>query len=150
MSFFSKLFGQKSNDPPEDEPFMEHPTGEFKNSLEAMTSAFKRLNTGSNADRWITFSGQGKGHDEDSDQIEDVRVRGNTFDLHDQNIDVAAVLQFAGLQGQVTPQTDAEGMITLPDATPEQLARFLDGVFRKHFGIQPHEGEPGYAVGAEW
>jgi len=55
MSFFSKLFGQKSNDPPDGEPFMEHPTGEFKSSLEAMTSAFKRLKAGSYADRWIDF-----------------------------------------------------------------------------------------------
>src|SRR6478672_10757893 len=93
MSFFSKLFGRESNVPPDDRPFLEHPSGEFDSALEAMTSAMRRLKSGGYADRWITFSGQGRGHDEDSYQIEDVPVRGNTLDLRGQSVDLAAVLQ---------------------------------------------------------
>jgi hypothetical protein len=115
-----------------------------------MTSAFERLKKGDYGDSGITFSAQGKGHDDDSDRMEEVPVRGNTLDLHGQTLDLPALLQFAKLQGQVQAQVDPEGMITLPNATPEQMARFLDAVYRKHFGIHPHDDENDYAVGAEW
>lgn len=129
---------------------MEYPSDDYKSSLEAMTSAFQRLKAGDYGERWITFGGQGRGHDENSEQMEDVNVRGNALDLRGQTLDLPALLWFAQLEGQVTPEVDGEGKITLPGATPEQMARFLDAVFRKHFRIQPDEGEEDYAVGAEW
>jgi len=160
MSFFSKFLGKGKTPPSEppndpsppddDEPFMEYPSDDCGSSLEAMTSAFERLRKGGYGDRWITFSGQGKGHDEDSYQIENVKVRGNTLDLRCQDLDMPALLQFGKLQGQVQVEVDSEGMVTLPGATPEQMARFLDAVFQKHFGIHPHDDEDDYAVGAEW
>jgi hypothetical protein len=150
MSFFSKLFGKGKPPPDDDGPFMEYPSDDYNSSLEAMTSAFARLKSGGYGDRWITFSGQGKGHDEDSYQIEEVQVRGNTLDLRGQTLDVPTLLQFAKLQGQVQVEVDPQGMVTLPGVTPELMARFLDAVFRKHFGIHPHDDEDDYAVGAEW
>jgi hypothetical protein len=129
---------------------MEYPSDEYASSLDAMTSAIARLKTGGHGDRWITFSAQGQGHGDDSYQSEEVKLRGNTFDLRSQKLDVPALLQFGKLQGQIEVQSDSDGMITLPGATPEQLARFLDAVFQKHFGIQPHDDENDYAVGAEW
>jgi hypothetical protein len=150
ISFFSKLFGKGKPPLDDDEPFMEYPSDDYASSLAAMTSAFARLKKGGYGDRWLTFSGQGKGHDEDSYQIEDVNVRGNTLDLRGQTLDVPALLQFAKLQGQVQANVDPQGMVTLNGATPEQMARFLDAVFQKHFGIQPHDDETDYAVGAEW
>src|SRR4051812_28019729 len=149
MSFFSKLFGKSNTPPDDDQPFMEYPSDDYDSSLQAMTSAFERLKSGGYVDRWITFSGQGKGHDEDSEQIEEVNVRGNTLDPRGQTLDLPALLQFAKMQGQIV-DVDSEGMVTLPNATPEQMARFLDAVFRKHFGIHPHDDENDYAVGAEW
>ena len=153
MSFFSRLFG-KSKTPPgepdDDRPFMEYPSDEYESSLQAMTSAFERLSAGGYVDRWITFCGQGKGHREDSDQMEEVKVRGNTLDLRGQQLDLPALLQFAHLQGQVQIEVDGDGMVTLGGATPEQMARFLDAVFQKHFGLRPHDDESDYAVGAEW
>src|SRR4029450_9816838 len=118
---------------------MEYPSDDYNSSLEAMTSAFARLKSGGYGDRWITFSGQGKGHDEDSYQIEEVQVRGNTLDLRGQTLDVPTLLQFAKLQGQVQVEVDPQGMVTLPGVTPEQMAHFLDAVFRKHFGIHPRD-----------
>ena len=154
VSFFSKLFGGGGKTPSDDDdgggPFMEYPSDEHDSAIAAMTSAFARLQAGDYGDRWITFSGQGRGHDEDSDTFEDVLVRGNTFDLRDQTPDLPALLRFAGLEGQVQAQPDAERMITLANATPDQLARFLDAIFRQHYGIRPHDDEDDYAVGAEW
>ena len=160
MSFFSKFFG-KGKTPPsgpgndssasdDSEPFMEYPSDDYDSSLQAMTSALERLKTGDYGGRWITFSAQGKGHDQDSYQSEDVRVRDNTLDLRGQKLDVPALLQFGQLQGRVQVQVDSEGLVTLPGATPQHVARFLDAVFRKHFGIHPHDDEDDYAIGAEW
>src|SRR6185369_14811643 len=101
MSFFSKLFGKSNPPPDDDQPFMEYPSGDYQSSLHAMTSAFERLKSGGYADRWITFCGQGRGHDEDSDQIEEVNVRGNTLDLRGQTLDVPALLQFSKMQGHI-------------------------------------------------
>lgn len=150
MSFFSRLFGKAQPPSDGDAPFMEFPSDDYRSALDAMTDAFTRLQSGHFGDRWITFSGQGKGHDEDSDTFEDILVRGNTFDLRGQTPDLPALLRFAGLDGQVRAQPDADGMITLANATPEQLARFLDAIFRQHYGIRAHDDEDDYAVGAEW
>src|SRR5437016_3895080 len=98
MTFFSRFFG-KGKTPPggprenssstdDDGPFMEFPSDDYDSSLAAMTAAFERLKAGSYADRWITFGAQGQGHREDSDQSEDVNVRGNTLDLRGQTLDV--------------------------------------------------------------
>jgi hypothetical protein len=150
MSFFSRLFGKGNTPPDDDQPFMEYPSDDYESSLQAMTSAFERLKSGGYVDRWITFCGQGKGHDEDSDQVEEVNVRGNTLDLRGEKLDLPALLQFAKLQDKVEVAIDPDGMVTLRGATPEQMARFLDAVFQKHFGIHPHDDENDYAVGAEW
>lgn len=161
MGFLKKLFG--NNNPPEDsipqvdiqpddqEPFMEHPTGEFDTSLQAITSAMQRLDRIDMKERWITFSGQGQGSSTDSYQIEDVKFRNKTFDLTEQTVDLPAIMASIGLdQANINVEICPEGKITLPDATPEQLARFLDALFQKHFAIKPFEGEQDYAVGAEW
>jgi hypothetical protein len=157
MSFFSRLFGKGEDesklpdaDAAGDEPFMEYPSDDYKNAIEALTSAFERLKSQNYEDRWITFCGQGRGHDDDSDLIEELKVRRNTVDLRGQNLNLTTVVAAAGLDGKVAAETDGEGMVMLRGATAEQMARFLDAVFRVHFGIRPHEGEHDYAVGAEW
>jgi hypothetical protein len=155
MSFIDKLFGGKKTPPPDhqenDIPFMEHPTGEFKSALAAIASAMSRLERIGNIDKWITFSGQGQGHRPDSYQIENVPYRRHTFDLRGQSVDLDAVTKFAGLnKANVVVERDSEGRITLPNASAEDLARFLDSLFRIHFGIKFFEGEDDYATGAEW
>src|SRR5579871_278382 len=123
MSFLSTFFGKGKTPPSEPlidpsppgdgEPFMEYPSDDYDSSLEAMTSAFERLKTSSRGDCWITFCAQGKGHDEDSCQSEDLLVRNNTLDLRGQKLDVPGLLQFGELQGQLQVQVDSEGMVTL-------------------------------------
>jgi hypothetical protein len=41
-------------------------------------------------------------------------------------------------------------LYSMAGATPEEAARFLDTLFRYHFGIRPFPEEQDYAIGAEW
>lgn len=171
MSFLDRLFGRsrKKNsagrsDPPKtptnpvklpvlpaEPPFMEHPSGEFPTALRAITSAMERLCELGPTERWITFSGQGRGNRPDSYHIENVGFRGHTFDVVKESVDTGAVIAAAGLlESNLSVESDDEGRIVLASASPAQMAQFLDALFRVHFRIEPHEGEDDYAVGAEW
>ncbi len=152
MGFFSRLFGKKAIPSQGDLPFMEHPTGEFDTAIQAMCSAIRRLDEMGAGGRWITFSGQGQGSRLDSYQIEEVKFNGRTFDLSGETVDLEPILEFSGLaDAAMQVETSPEGKITLPNASADQLAHFLDALFRIHFGIKPFEDEgDDYAVGAEW
>ena len=152
MSFFRKLFGRKpALRADQDVPFLEHPTGAFDSALQAITDAMERLESMEVGDRWITFSGQGQGHTSDAYNVEDVPFRRGTFDLKGQTLDLVSLCELASLdRSKIAIHTDTEDRITLENATPDELARFLDAVFRGHFGIKPFDGEDDYAVGAEW
>ncbi len=151
MGFFGRLLGRRDLSARDDAPFMEHPTGEFATAREAICSAMHRLDQMGMEGRWITFSGQGRGFRPDAYQIEDVLFSGRTFDLGAESIDLESILHSAGLSDAgVAAETSSDGKVTLASATPEQLASFLDTLFKKHFGIGPFEGKDDYAVGAEW
>ena len=151
MGFLNNLFGKKNSHSRDDAPFMEHPTGQFDNALQAICSAMKRLDRMDMGDRWIEFCAQGQGAAPELTQCESIQFNNRTFSLSDQNVDLKPILDSAGLTQKIgSVQTSHDGKITLPDATPEQLAVFLDTLFRKHFGIKPFEDEGDYAVGAEW
>jgi ankyrin repeat protein len=132
-------------------PFMEHPSGEYETSLEAITSAMERLFKLEKWDRWITFGGQGQGSREDSYYCVDVQMLNHTFRIGAEEVNVEEIIDFADLDKNLKVEYDKKkGEITLPEATPNQQARFLDALFRKHFGIKPFDDEDDYAVGAEW
>lgn len=152
MGFFTKLFGKKNEPAHEDVPFMEHPTGEFDTAYQAICSAMQRLDQMAMEGRWITFCGQGQGQHPDSYHIEDVRFSGRTFDLIGETVDLESILNSADLSGAgINVEISADGKVTLGNATSEQLASFLDALFRKHYGIKPFDDEgDDYAVGAEW
>ncbi len=151
MGELDKRFGESELPPDEDAPFMEHPTAEFDTTLQALGSAMQRLDRMDAGGRWIDFCGQGQGATPELTHIESVPFCGRTFDLEGQTVDLQPILDSAGLtHAEVKVETSPDGKITLPDASPEQLAEFLDALFQKHFGIKPFEGEDDYAVGAEW
>ena len=151
MGIFAKLFGRSDSPPPDDTPFMEHPTGQFDTAIQAIRSAMQRLDQMDMATRWIDFCAQGQGATPESIQIETVPFNGRTFDLRGETIDPKSILDSTGLTlAGVVAETSCDGKITLSNATPEQLALFLDALFQKHFGIQPFPDEQDYAVGAEW
>jgi len=131
-------------------PFMEHPTGEHSNALQAIKSAIKRLYKLKNWDKWIIFSAQGQGSSPESYHIENVHMLGHTFDIGDREIDLDAILRFAGLNNEILSISVTNGKISIAKATPDQLAVFLDALFQKGLGIRPFEDDNDYAVGAEW
>jgi len=85
MAFFDRLFGKKPvADPDPNAPFMEHPTGDFKSAVDAMADAIKRLRALPEWNDWITFCAQGMGHDEDSEQHAEIRMRRDELQLESQ------------------------------------------------------------------
>lgn len=158
MGFLGKLFGKgkRPSVPPEaasngDEPFLEHPSGEFSTAVAAMTSAFARLDSLDMTGRWIVFSAQGQGSRADACHIVDVRYSARTFDFGHATVDVLAALSEAGLVAtSVGLEKLPDGSAKLVKATPAELAGFLNALFTGQLGIRPFEGEDDYAVGAEW
>jgi hypothetical protein len=154
MGFLDRLFGKR---PPaaatsgDDEPFMEHPTGDFPNAVAAMTDAIARLRALDSWANWITFGGQGQGARPDSMHLAEVRLLGDEIQLPGHEVDRDAVLKLAGLaDAALDLEVRTGGSLRVGHATAEQLARLLDALFRGPLGVRPFDGETDYAVGAEW
>jgi hypothetical protein len=152
MSLWKRIFGRARPAQDSDGPFMEHPTGEFRDAVEAMASAIARLRKLDSWSEWITFSGQGAGSSGDSVHFAELRVRGEELALPDGlEVDVDALRRTAGLDGAgAAVAIVAPGVLRVSDATPEQVAKLLDALYRGPLGVIPFEGETDYAVGAEW
>lgn len=131
------------------EPFMEHPTGQFTNALDAISDAIERLSKYVKQDKWITFCGQGQGTQPDSYNMIDILVRGRSVDIGERHVDLKQVLSHASLDGTKLGVVNDNGIIELPLANTRQFAEFIDAIFY-HLGVRPFEDEDDYAVGAEW
>src|SRR5690349_15208629 len=131
------------------EPFMEHPTSQFSNVLDAMTNAITRLRALPDWNDWITFRAQGMGYRLDSYAFFEVRLLGDQLDVGDTTFDTKHISIVAGLPpGSLTR---AHSNYVASGLTPRQLAQLLDALFRHHGGIKPFPDEgDDYAVGAEW
>jgi hypothetical protein len=131
------------------EPFMEHPTGEFDTSVAAMEDAIRRLRALPSWEQWITFAAQGKGQRPDNYHFAEIRMRGDSLDLGDTQLDVARILG-AARAGRASLVRDGLHY-SVSGTSPREAAQILDAIFRHHFGIRPFDGEgDDYAVGAEW
>lgn len=134
-----------------DEPFMEHPTGEFANAVSAMEDAIGRLRALDSWDRWIAFCGQGQGSRPETYHVAEVRLRGDEIRTDKPQVDVPAILELSGLEAdEIDVETDGTGGLTVRRVTPGQLARFLDGLFRSQLGVRRFDDDGDYTVGAEW
>src|SRR4051794_3769128 len=60
---------------PMEQPFMEHPSGDFETAVDAMADAIKRLRGLPEWDEWITFHAQGMGGRLDSYHFAAIRMR---------------------------------------------------------------------------
>lgn len=143
MSFLKKLFAPKSG------PFMEHPTGDFDSAVEAMEDAVRRLRELRNWEKAITFGAQGEGGQPESYEFAEIRMLHDRLDVGDKPLDVPRIVQAA--------ETGASSLVadgahySVASASPREVARILDAIFRHHFGLRPFADEGGdYAVGAEW
>lgn len=134
-----------------DEPFMEHPTGEFPDAVAAMEHAIARLRALDTWDRWIAFNGQGQGSRPDSYRMAEIRLRGDEIRIDEPLAEVSAILRVGDLDDDdIDIEFDGAGGIRVRRATPMQLAKFLDGLFRGHLGVRKFDDENDYTVGAEW
>lgn len=134
----------------DDEPYMEHPTGRFASALEAITWCITQLHTVDFGERWITFCGQGQAAQPDAIAFADVRYRPYTFDLSGEDVDLNAVMSTAQLDRALCRIESNNGYIALPDATPDELGRFLNALFLTHYRIMPFAEDNDYSIGAEW
>src|SRR4051794_33968975 len=149
MGFFNRLFGKKSvAESDAGAPFMEHPTGDFKSAVDAMTDAIKRLRALPESNEWITFCAQGMGHDEDSEQHAEIRLRKDELQL-DEPVDAEQVSRLAGVPRSRLAAAGAN--FSIADASPAEAARIMDAIFRHSLGIRPFpDQDDDYAFGAEW
>jgi hypothetical protein len=131
------------------DPFMEHPTGDFENSLEAMEDAVRRLRGLPRWDQWITFAAQGEGDGPESYELAEVRMLRDRLDVGDRQLDVPRIVQAA--RTEASSLAVDSGHYSVAAASPREVAQILDAIFRNHFGIRPFQDEDDdYAVGAEW
>lgn len=132
-----------------DQPFMEHPTGDFKTAVAAMNDAIARLHTDARWPAAIVFNAQGYGGKPDTYQCADVRLENHSLFIDGGPIDLSAVRALAGVGP--TAIVAAGSGCSLAGAKPAEAAALLDAIFRHHFGIRPFPDEGNdYAVGAEW
>jgi hypothetical protein len=152
MSLWKRIFGSARPPQDPDGPFMEHPSGEFCDAVEAMSSAISRLRKLDSWSEWITFTGQGAGSSGDSYHFAEIRVRGEELAVPDGlEVDVDTLGRTAGLDGAgAAVAIVSPGILRVSRATPEQVAKVLDALYRGPLGVVPFEGEADYAVGAEW
>jgi hypothetical protein len=132
-----------------DEPFMEHPTGQFASSVDAMADAIERLRAKPTDERWIVFSAQGQGHDPDSYTFAEIRLNRDTLEINGDPLDVPKIVNEAG--ADPLSLTGNGERYSIAAASPKRAAQIMDAIYRYHFGIRPFADEgDDYAVGAEW
>lgn len=132
-----------------DEPFMEHPTGEHANAIEAMETAISRLRALPEWNRWITFCAQGEGESPEGVHFAEVRLLSDILEA-DTPLDVAQISSYAKVPRRALAEA-GKTRYSIAEATPREAAQILDALFRHQFGIRPfpNEGDD-YPVGAEW
>jgi hypothetical protein len=151
MGFLSRLFGRK--EPPDDAPFMEHPSGQHNSAVDAMEDAIVRLRNLPKWDRWITLCAQGEGHRPESYHFAKLALLGDTIDPAGASIDPQKALEPTGLdKSGISVFRNPDGHLVISNASPNQFAILLNSIFRDQMGIRPHADDDGddYAIGAEW
>ena len=76
-----------------DQPFMEHPVGDFKNAVEAMSDAIARLRKLAVWPAAIVFSAQGYGAKPESYQFAEVRLEGSRLSVEGGPFDLSNASQ---------------------------------------------------------
>ena len=146
MSFWKKIFAKE--EAPDPEPFMEHPTREFKNAIDAMEDAVRRLRE-LEAKEWITFSAQGEGNGPDAYEFAEIRMLEDQLDAGEKPLNIPTIIQAA--QAGATSLVPDGAHYSVANASPREVAQLIDAIFRNHFGLRPFADEgDDYAVGAEW
>jgi|SRR5215472_12996147 len=132
-----------------DQPFIEHPTGEYASAIDAMEAAISRLRALPEWNRWITFCAQGEGESPESLHFAEVRLLSNILETS-APVDVAQISGYAKVPRRALAEA-GKTRYSIAEATPREAAQILDALFRLQLGIRPFPDEgDDYPVGAEW
>jgi len=132
-----------------EEPFMEHPNGEYLTAVDAMEVAISRLRALPKWDQWITFCAQGEGASPNSTQFAEIRLLSDIVEVATP-VDLARITAQAGVSRHAFTEAGRR-RYSIGTATPKEAAQILDALFRHQLGIRPFSDENNdYAVGAEW
>ncbi|MGC2695072.1 MAG: hypothetical protein WA738_04705 [Candidatus Angelobacter sp.] len=132
-----------------EEPFMEHPTGEYATALDAMDATISRLRALPEWNRWITFCAQGEGLSPGSIHVAEIRLVSDVLETG-VPLNLAQVTAQAGVNRRSLTEA-GNTRYSLAATTPREAAQILDALFRHQLGIRPFPDEDDdYAVGAEW
>jgi hypothetical protein len=143
-----KAANQQSSRPVEP-PFLEHPNGDHKKAKSALIEAMQGLDRLGETERWINFSGQGRGKTDETYVIRDVAYRNGILDLTSDSADVSAIQDLPGIaSGQVS--LNQSGQLDITPLTPPERGLFMDDLFLKYFQLKPTLKGRDYAVGVEW
>lgn len=130
-------------------PAVRPPSMGFDNAVSAMADAVTRLRALEVWDHWIVFVAQGIGEKPGEYHFAEIRMLGHRLDLGGRSMNVADIIRAA--------QADAASLVAVGNhysvaaASPQEVARLFDSIFRLHFGIRPFPGDgDDYPVGAEW
>ncbi len=129
---------------------LEHPTGELATAADAIMEAIGRVRAQGADGRWAVLSAQGQGAHVDAMRIADVYIRGDALDFGEPVPSLVSIAEDAGLDASRLERGPETRTVRISGASPAEVARLLDGVFRDHFHIRPFDGEDDYAFGAEW
>src|SRR6266536_3931703 len=117
-----------------EEPFLEHPTGEHETAVDAIEHTIRKLRAQPESTRWLTLCAQGAGASDDSIHSAEVRIWNDKLDAGG-SLNVGEITSLAEVSSdRIVPEG---ALYSIATATPEEAARLLDTVFRRHFQIRP-------------
>lgn len=129
--------------------FMEHPTGEYANAVDAMEAAIVRLRALTEWNGWITFCAQGEGSSSENVHFAEVRLLSDILETG-VPVNIAQISAYAKVPRRALTEA-GKTRYSIASATPREAAQILDALFRHQFGIRPFSDEgDDYPVGAEW
>ena len=139
----------KAASPTDDEPFMEHPTGEHESAVAAMEDAVRRLRVLPSWVDWITFCAQGENPAlAGTIKFAEVRLRGESLDAGHAPLDVAPDCRKSWDAANAIRMDGESYMLVVLAAGNCPVAGCN---LSRTFGIRPFGDEKDdYTVGAEW
>ena len=130
------------------EPLLEHPTGEYETTLEALEAGLRKLLSLGTSEP-LVICAQGQGVHEDAVSFADLLWHDGELRSSEPFDWRTAIEQSGASQPDAIAQAAASG--SLDQCEPAALARVLDVIFRHQLGIRPFDGEgEDYPVGMEW
>jgi hypothetical protein len=128
----------------------EFPSSEFKTSLEASEAAFERCRDSNCVGRTVLLSGQSYEADGEQYVMYDATYRDGTFKFKRSVPNGELIARAVGIASERVVVDDHAGSVTIRSASPHELARFLDYVYRVVFEIRPLPGGQNYNFVAEF